>query len=95
MSPSGEILPHVDNIEASGSVIIGLSLGAERVLRLERQIGEDDDDVDLDLDLDLERSGGAGGRQGWDIRLTNGSVYVQRYVRGRLCHRHHITCCHP
>lgn len=30
----GEILPHVDNLEASGNVILGVSLGGERVLRM-------------------------------------------------------------
>jgi alkylated DNA repair protein alkB family protein 7 len=37
LSPTGKIDPHVDNVDASGSVIIGVSLGAERVLRLERK----------------------------------------------------------
>jgi alkylated DNA repair protein alkB family protein 7 len=31
----GEILPHVDNIASSGRWIMGVSLGSERVLRLE------------------------------------------------------------
>ncbi|KAF8228922.1 hypothetical protein L208DRAFT_217021 [Tricholoma matsutake] len=31
----GEILPHVDNTSASGSWILGVSLGAERTLRME------------------------------------------------------------
>jgi alkylated DNA repair protein alkB homolog 7 len=31
----GEILPHVDNTSASGSWIVGVSLGAERTLRME------------------------------------------------------------
>ena len=31
----GEILPHVDNTSASGSWIVGISLGAERTLRME------------------------------------------------------------
>lgn len=35
LAPEGQILPHVDNIQASGSVIIGVSLGAERIMRLE------------------------------------------------------------
>nr|XP_018264960.1 uncharacterized protein I303_03142 [Kwoniella dejecticola CBS 10117]OBR87118.1 hypothetical protein I303_03142 [Kwoniella dejecticola CBS 10117] len=37
LSPEGEILPHVDNLEASGSVICGVSLGAERTLRLQHK----------------------------------------------------------
>lgn len=35
LSPRGEILAHVDNVEASGQTIVGASLGAARVLRLE------------------------------------------------------------
>ncbi|KAI9065095.1 hypothetical protein FKP32DRAFT_1590852 [Trametes sanguinea] len=35
LASNGEILPHVDNIEASGTWILGVSLGDERVLRLE------------------------------------------------------------
>ena len=33
----GHILPHVDNIDASGGIILGASLGAERILRMERE----------------------------------------------------------
>ncbi|KAI8998472.1 hypothetical protein BD414DRAFT_122300 [Trametes punicea] len=35
LASNGEILPHVDNIEASGTWILGVSLGDERILRLE------------------------------------------------------------
>ncbi|OAX38907.1 hypothetical protein K503DRAFT_690714 [Rhizopogon vinicolor AM-OR11-026] len=35
LSSRGEILGHVDNIEASGTWILGVSLGAARVLRME------------------------------------------------------------
>ncbi|KAL1944618.1 hypothetical protein VTO73DRAFT_3048 [Trametes versicolor] len=35
LASSGEIMPHVDNLEASGSWILGVSLGDERILRLE------------------------------------------------------------
>ncbi|CEL55311.1 Alpha-ketoglutarate-dependent dioxygenase alkB homolog 7 OS=Mus musculus GN=Alkbh7 PE=2 SV=1 [Rhizoctonia solani AG-1 IB] len=34
LASTGVILPHIDNIEASGSVIAGVSLGDTRVLRL-------------------------------------------------------------
>jgi alkylated DNA repair protein alkB family protein 7 len=34
LSKRGEILPHIDNVEASGSIILGVSLGAARVLQL-------------------------------------------------------------
>ncbi|KAI0082774.1 hypothetical protein K474DRAFT_1584763 [Panus rudis PR-1116 ss-1] len=43
LASDGEILPHVDNIEASGSWILGVSLGSPRVLRLENV--EDPTDV--------------------------------------------------
>ncbi|EIW85430.1 hypothetical protein CONPUDRAFT_142000 [Coniophora puteana RWD-64-598 SS2] len=35
LSSRGIILPHVDNISASGTWILGVSLGAERIMRLE------------------------------------------------------------
>ncbi|EMD38339.1 hypothetical protein CERSUDRAFT_113501 [Gelatoporia subvermispora B] len=35
LATDGEILPHVDNIGASGSWILGVSLGATRIMRLE------------------------------------------------------------
>jgi alkylated DNA repair protein alkB homolog 7 len=38
LASNGEILPHVDNVSASGSWILGVSLGAERILRM---IGQD------------------------------------------------------
>ncbi|KAF7295335.1 2OG-FeII-Oxy-2 domain-containing protein [Mycena indigotica] len=40
LASDGEIQPHVDNISASGSWILGCSLGAERVLRLENDHGD-------------------------------------------------------
>jgi alkylated DNA repair dioxygenase AlkB len=45
LSPTGKIDPHVDNVDASGSVIIGASLGAERILRLERKGAESEGGV--------------------------------------------------
>ena len=36
LSSTGEILPHIDNTEAFGPWILGVSLGSPRVLRLER-----------------------------------------------------------
>ncbi|KZT73560.1 hypothetical protein DAEQUDRAFT_743047 [Daedalea quercina L-15889] len=35
LASDGEILPHVDNVGASGSWILGVSLGAPRILKLE------------------------------------------------------------
>ena len=37
LAPEGRIDAHVDNISASGRMIVGVSLGAERVMRLEKQ----------------------------------------------------------
>jgi alkylated DNA repair protein alkB family protein 7 len=62
LAPHGEILPHVDNLDASGSVIIGVSLGAERTLRLRAKAGKEDES------------------EGWEVKLSSGSVYLQRYV---------------
>ncbi|KAI0372839.1 hypothetical protein BV20DRAFT_1013937 [Pilatotrama ljubarskyi] len=42
LASAGEILPHVDNVEASGSWILGVSLGDERVMRLERTSSPDE-----------------------------------------------------
>jgi len=35
LASHGEILPHVDNVEASGSWILGVSLGAKRIMRMQ------------------------------------------------------------
>ncbi|KAG2348468.1 hypothetical protein BDR05DRAFT_957095 [Suillus weaverae] len=42
LSSVGEILGHVDNIEASGTWILGVSLGAARVLRMESTSNPED-----------------------------------------------------
>jgi len=42
LSSEGEILGHVDNVEASGSWILGVSLGSTRVMRLESVVDKDD-----------------------------------------------------
>jgi alkylated DNA repair protein alkB family protein 7 len=41
LASDGEIHPHIDNLSASGSWILGVSLGAERLLHLESQNGND------------------------------------------------------
>ncbi|KAH9951957.1 hypothetical protein B0H21DRAFT_715040 [Amylocystis lapponica] len=41
LASDGEILPHVDNLGASGSWIMGVSLGAGRILRLEGTLGQE------------------------------------------------------
>ncbi|KAH9838637.1 uncharacterized protein C8Q71DRAFT_821769 [Rhodofomes roseus] len=42
LASDGEILPHVDNVGASGSWILGISLGAARVLKLEHPVNSDE-----------------------------------------------------
>lgn len=36
LGTDGQIFPHVDNLDASGSWILGVSLGSPRVLRMEK-----------------------------------------------------------
>jgi alkylated DNA repair protein alkB family protein 7 len=64
LAPGGSILPHVDNVDASGTVIIGVSLGADRILRLEEatQDGRETKIV----------------HKGWDVLLKSGSLYLQK-----------------
>ncbi|TFY65042.1 hypothetical protein EVG20_g5745 [Dentipellis fragilis] len=45
LASDGEIDPHVDNLDASGSWILGISLGADRVLHIEPVKGEDSQDA--------------------------------------------------
>ena len=35
LASDGEVLPHIDNVEASGSFILGVSLGANRIMHME------------------------------------------------------------
>ena len=44
----GVIHPHIDNIEASGEWILGVSLGAERVMRME-SVADPDDHFEISL----------------------------------------------
>lgn len=68
LAPHGGIQAHVDNVDASGSVIIGVSLGASRVLRLRKK-----------LRGGASEEGEAGEeRGGWDVLLPNGSLYLQK-----------------
>jgi alkylated DNA repair protein alkB homolog 7 len=62
LASNGEIHPHVDNIGASGSWILGVSLGSERVLRMESV----EDDVN------------GVPKYTFDLSLPSGSVYIQR-----------------
>ena len=40
LASDGEIHPHVDHLEAFGSWIVGVSLGSDRILRLEKEISD-------------------------------------------------------
>lgn len=64
LAPEGNILPHVDNVDASGTVIIGVSLGADRILRLE-EAAEDGRQMKIV-------------HKGWDVLLKSGSLYLQK-----------------
>ncbi|THH14618.1 hypothetical protein EW146_g5740 [Bondarzewia mesenterica] len=65
LASDGEILPHVDNIGASGSWILGVSLGSERILHLERAGPTDSAASQINV---------------VDLLLPSGSVYVQKWV---------------
>jgi alkylated DNA repair protein alkB family protein 7 len=41
LASDGEIRPHIDHLEAFGSWIVGVSLGADRVLRLEKELSDE------------------------------------------------------
>jgi alkylated DNA repair protein alkB family protein 7 len=51
LAPTGIILPHIDNIEASGDTILGVSLGAPRIMTLKHK---DDANEDGRIDILLE-----------------------------------------
>lgn len=51
LASTGVILPHVDNVEASGSIIAGVSLGDTRILRLTQSTASP---ADASLDVLLE-----------------------------------------
>ncbi|CUA76002.1 hypothetical protein RSOLAG22IIIB_02008 [Rhizoctonia solani] len=51
LASTGLILPHIDNVEASGSVIAGISLGDTRILRLS-QGTKDSEDTSFDVLLE-------------------------------------------
>jgi len=73
LATDGYILPHVDNIQASGSFILGVSLGAPRILHLE--------------EVNANPSQDANHVPACDLLLEPGSVYVQRdYTRYNMKH---------
>lgn len=62
LASNGEIYPHIDNVGASGSWILGVSLGSERTLRME-SVEEDTNGIP---------------RYAFDVSLPSGSVYIQK-----------------
>ena len=72
LAPEGEILGHVDNIEASGGVILGICLGADRILRLSKKDGT------TASDPSTLSTTSTSGMSGWDVLLRNGTMYLQR-----------------
>jgi alkylated DNA repair protein alkB family protein 7 len=46
LGSEGEILGHVDNLESSGGTIMGICLGADRILRLKKTGAGDDGTVE-------------------------------------------------
>ncbi|CAE7133510.1 unnamed protein product [Rhizoctonia solani] len=83
LASTGEILPHVDNVEASGSVIAGVSLGNTRVLRLSQSITSSED---ASFDVLLE-SGSVyiqrdNVRYKWKHEIPNISEFQGRRVGG-------------
>lgn len=64
LSSKGAIYPHVDNLEAFGRTIVGISLGGERIMRFNRvQSAADNNDS---------------GPANFDVLLSPGSAYIQK-----------------
>ena len=64
LATDGHILPHVDNLQASGSFVLGVSLGAPRILRLHKPNPDPSQNAKPILVCDL--------------LLEPGSVYIQK-----------------
>lgn len=69
MSGKGNILPHVDNPHASGDIIVGVSLGSERVMHFKKK------------EITVEGVEGSTkvlkGPEEFSVLLEPGSVYIQ------------------
>ncbi|GAA6050871.1 hypothetical protein NBRC10513_004325 [Rhodotorula toruloides] len=64
LSSRGAIYPHVDNLEAFGRTIVGISLGGERIMRF-KQVNEPHEGMIKD------------GPREFEVLLEAGSAYVQ------------------
>ncbi|KAG8698522.1 hypothetical protein FRC08_005869 [Ceratobasidium sp. 394] len=76
LASTGFILPHVDNLEASGSMIAGVSLGDTRVLRMTR--GEETFDVLLESGSVYVQRDDI--RYRWKHEIPNTSTFRDRVV---------------
>ncbi|GAA5851942.1 hypothetical protein JCM8547_000106 [Rhodosporidiobolus lusitaniae] len=64
LSSRGAIFPHVDNVEAFGQTIVGVSLGGERVMRF-KQVSEPGEGMVKD------------GPKEFEVLVESGSAYIQ------------------
>jgi alkylated DNA repair protein alkB family protein 7 len=67
LSSRGAIYPHVDNLEAFGRTIAGVSLGGERVMRF-KQVSEPGEGMVKDGPVEFE------------VLVEPGSAYIQSFV---------------
>lgn len=71
LSGKGAIYPHVDNLTASGDVIVGVSLGGERVLRFKKRKSKVDESTEELIPIEVS------GPEEFTVLLEPGSVYIQ------------------
>jgi alkylated DNA repair protein alkB family protein 7 len=83
LASDGYIDPHVDNLEASGSVIAGVSLGSERIMHMQAVVRDpsSDDHSSSSPAKELEDAT-------FSFRLPPGSLYVQRSVKRKKKHHY-------
>ncbi|GAA6001991.1 uncharacterized protein JCM10292_001786 [Rhodotorula paludigena] len=78
LASTGSIAPHVDNLDAFGRTIVGVSLGGARVMRFER--------VSAGAGKG-EREGEGDGPDRFDVLLEPGSAYIQaEHLRTHYTH---------
>lgn len=71
LSSTGAIFPHVDNLDAFGHTIVGISLGGERIMHFKRT----EDTAEEAAVADPEA-----GPSEFEVLLEPGSAYIQRCV---------------
>jgi len=70
LGSAGAIDPHVDNVDASGSMIMGVSLGPPRIMRMTRRTRNDGRSCTKDIHA----------VDAFEVLLLPGSVYIQRHT---------------